>query len=453
MKKSINIIIAALLLSSCSVYKSYKPKTEVDDQLFGEGVVVKDSAALADLTWRELFTDPLLQGLIEKALEKNTDLETARLNVEQAKAALMTSKLSYLPSLNFAPQGTLNSFDGASVIPTYHLPIVASWEVDIFGRIRNAKERSKAAYKQSKAYEQAVQTTLISGIANTYYTLLMLHRQIEITEQTQKSWQETLEATQAMMEAGRTNSVAVARVKATAQRIEKSLIDLQDQLKVVEGNLCLLLKESVHSIPVGRFEEEVFPQVIKVGLPVQLLSRRPDVRVAEYNLQQFFYGVNGARAAFYPCITLSGSVGWTNSPGGIILNPAKILASAIGSLTAPIFNKGANVANLKIAKAKYKIAQLSFEQTLLKAGKEVNDALAHYQDAEERLVLNNDQIATLEIALRDSKLLMKHSSATYLDVLTAQQSLLQVQIEQVGVWFHKAQGVVNLYHALGGGTQ
>jgi NodT family efflux transporter outer membrane factor (OMF) lipoprotein len=453
MKKYINIFIGALLFSSCGVYTSYHPKTEVDENIFGEGVVVKDTTTLASLSWRELFTDPLLQELIQKAIDRNVDLETARLNVEQAKAALTTSKLAYLPSLNLTNQATIGSFDGSKAAILYQLPLAASWDVDIFGRVRNAKEKAKAAYQQSQAYQQAVQASLIANVANTYYSLLTLQRQIEVMKITQKSWNEMVASTASMMKAGMSNSVALARVKSTAKSIEKQLINLEDNFKIVEGNLCLLLKEPVHTVTIGRFQEEVFPQQLHVGVPAQLLSNRPDVQAAEYSLKQYFYGVNAARSAFYPKLTLSGTAGWTNNPGGAVVNPAKILLSAIGSLTVPIFNKGANIANLKIAKAKFKTAQLNFEQTLLKAGKEVNDALVSYQDAVERLKLNDEQIVHLETALRDAKLLMKHSTGTYLDVLTAQQSLLQVQQEQVGVWLSKAQSVVQLYHALGGGTK
>lgn len=452
MKKYSYLFISVLLLSSCNVYKSYKREKVSTDQLFGTTVEVKDTITLASLGWKEVFTDSKLQALIEKGLAQNTDLGKARLSVEQAKAALLSSRLSFLPSLAFAPQGTVSSFDHQKASQTYQLPITASWELDVFGRLRNMNKSSKSALMSSKAYQQAVQTQLVSTISTMYYTLVMLDRQIEITKQTVVSWQETLRATKAMMEAGHANQIAVARIEANVAAVQTALVDLEGTRGDVESHLCVILGDTPHAIVCGSYTSQVFPEALSVGVPMQLLSNRPDVRASEFALQQSFYGVNVARSAFYPNIQLNGSAGWTNSVGGIIFSPAKFIASAVGSLTQPLFNKGANIANLKIAKARHESAKLDFQQSLLNAGYEVNTYLSTTQSARQKKELRIQQVASLKVAVEQSEALMNYSQTTYLDVLTAQKELLQAELNQVADWFSEAQGVVNLYHALGGGT-
>ncbi len=354
MKKILILSAATLVLSSCGIYNKYKPVSEVPEGLYGsETVASADTANFGNLSWREVFTDSYLQNLIDSALVRNTDMQTAHLRVKEAEASLLTSKLSYLPSLFLAPEGAVSSFDRGKATQTYSLPVTASWELDIFGKVTTAKRRAKAAYEQSKEYEQAVKTQLVSAVANTYYTLLMLDAQYEISVSTETAW-----------------------------------------------------KESVRT----------------------------------------------ARAAFYPSITLSGSAGWTNSAGSMIINPGKFVASAVASLTQPLFNKGVNIAQLKIAKAQQEEARLSFEQTLLNAGVEVNEALVQYQTAREKSAFYDKQITSLQTAARSTSLLMEHSNnTTYLEVLTAQQTLLNARLSQVANRFTEIQGVITLYQALGGG--
>ena len=305
--------------------------------------------------------------------------------------------------------------------------------------------------EQSHDYRQAVQTQLISGIANTYYTLLMLDAQLEISTRTQQSWKETVDATRALMSAGLSNDAAVSQMQATYYSICNSILDLKEQINQTENSLSLLLAETPGNVRRGRLEGQTLPSHLAVGIPVQMLANRPDVRNAEHALESAFYATNQARSAFYPSIVLSGSAGWTNSAGSMIVNPGKFLATAIGSLTQPLFNRGANIAQLKIAKAQQEEAKLSFQQALLNAGAEVNDALVKYQTAQNKSDYYEKQIASLERAYESTSLTMQYGNTTYLEVLTAQQSLLNAQLTQVANRFTEIQGVISLYQALGGG--
>lgn len=451
-KQIITLTVAALTLSSCGIYTKYKPATEVPENLYGEEVAAADSLDnIGNLSWREVFTDSQLQALIEQGLQNNTDLQSAQWRVKEAEAAMLSAKLAYLPSFALSPQGTASSFDKAKATQTYTLPVTASWEIDIFGRVRNAKRQAKALLEQSHDYKQAVQTQLIAGIANTYYTLLMLDAQLEISTQTQQSWKETVDATRALMDAGLANEAAVSQMEATYYSICTSILDLKEQINQVENSLSLLLAEAPHAVRRGSLVGQELPSHLAVGIPVQMLANRPDVRSAERSLESAFYATNQARSAFYPSIVLSGSAGWTNSAGAMIVNPGKFIATAVASLTQPLFNKGANIAQLKIAKAQQEEAKLSFQQTLLNAGSEVNEALVQYQTAQEKSAYYDKQIISLNKALESTSLLMQHGNTTYLEVLTAQQTLLNAQLTQVANRFTEIQGVINLYQALGGG--
>ena len=373
------ILITCLLastLSSCHIYRAYErpDAITVSDSLYRQPVTAEDTTSLASLSWKELFTDPQLQQLIEAGLAHNTDLGIARLKVKEAEALLMTSRLSYLPSVSLTPQGTLTSLDGNKPSKTYNLAVSADWEIDLFGKLLNAKRGAQAALEQSEAYRQAVQTQLVATIANSYYTLLMLDEQLDITRRTADTWTESLRTMKALKRAGQATEMAVA-----------------------------------------------------------------------------YYATNSARSAFYPGITLSGSAGWTNAAGAAITNPGQWLLSAVGSLVQPLFNRGKNIANLKIAQAQQEEALLTFQQSLLDAGAEVNDALVQWQTARKRIQLDEQQCTSLQSALRSSELLMQYSSQNYLEVITARQALLQAELNTATDRFDEIQGVINLYHALGGG--
>lgn len=294
---------------------------------------------------------------------------------------------------------------------------------------------------------------MVANIANTYYTLLMLDEQLEISRTTAETWKETVESTQALMEAGQADEAAVSQMKATYFEVENSVIDLEEQINQVENSLSLLLAETPHRIQRGKLSEQNFPQQLAEGIPLQMLSNRPDVRVAERELEQAFYVTNQANSAFYPSITLSGSAGWTNSIGGLITNPGKFVTSALASLTEPLFNRGTLIARRKIAKAQQEEALLAFRQKLLDAGSEVNDALVSYQTSKKKKENYEQQVASLETAFNSTSLLMEHGNTTYLEVLTARQTLLSAQLSQTANQFKEIQSMINLYQALGGGKE
>ena len=443
---------AALLLTGCGIYKPYSRPADIrTDSLYGERYMSGDTASLASLGWRELFTDPHLQALIAKALENTTDLQSAQWRVREAEASLKSARLAYLPSFNFAPNGSVSSFDGSKASWTYTVPVAASWEIDVLGRMTNAKRQAKALYLQSEDYRQAVQTGLIASVANQYYTLLMLDEQYRISEQTAGRFKESVRVMRAMKRAGMTTDAGVAQMEAAYFAVVSSLEDMKRSINEVENAMSSLLGETPHAIGRGSLDDQRFPTELAVGVPVQLLARRPDIRAAEQSLAQAYYGTNMARAALYPALSLSGTAGWTNSLGAAVVNPGKLLLTAAASLTQPIFNAGANRARVKIAKAQQEEAKLAFQQALLDAGGEVNNALTQYQTAQAKAEWRTQQVASLERAVEKTELLMQHTSTTYLEVLTAQQSLLEAQMSQASDRFEAIQGVVNLYHALGGG--
>lgn len=454
MKRIGILLTVSCLLSGCGIYNRYsRPNLEVNtDSLYRETGLLADTTTIAATPWREIFTDPHLQTLIATGLERNTDLGIARLQVEEAQAVLMNARLSYLPSVNLTPQAGISHYNGETK-KTYTLEATAAWEVDIFGKVNNSRRGAAAALEQSHAYAQAVQTGLVATIAESYYTLLMLDEQLTISEQALANWDETITTLKALAEAGKANDVAVHQARANRTALNASLLTIRKSIRETENSLCALLKESSHTISRGTLGEQSFSDELSIGIPLQLLANRPDVQQAEFALAEAFYATNAARTSFYPSLTLSGTLGWTNNGGGTILNPGKWLSNAIAQLVTPLFNKGTNIANLKIAKARQQEAVLRFEQSLLNAGNEVNDALTEWQTADGRIRLDYQQTADLEAATEKTRLLMRYTSANYLEVLTAQQSLLNARLTLAQDQASKIQSVIHLYHALGGGKK
>lgn len=444
------LLWAVCLMTGCSIYKPYSRPEVQTEGLYRDLEETRDTASIATLGWRNLFSDKNLQALIEKGLERNTNLRVAHIRVKAAEAVLMNARLSYLPSVVLAPDGSISGTEGAKAIKTYNLAASASWEIDLFGKVTNAKREALAALEGSRAYRQAVETQLIATIANSYYMLLMLDRQLIISEQTLITWKETEHSIEALKRAGKSNDAAVLQAKANRLALEASVVSIRKSIRETENGLSALLADTSHDIMRGALQKQQFPDTLSAGLPVQLLANRPDVRQAEWNLAQAYYATNAARSAFYPSLTLSGSIGWTNNVGGVVVNPGSWLFSAVGSLMQPLFNKGTNIANLRQAKARQEEALLLFQQSLLDAGKEVNNALTRWQSARIRMDYVNQQIMTLQEAVCKTELLMQHTSTNYLEVLTARQRLLEAELTQAQDKFEEIQGVIDLYHAVGG---
>ena len=444
------LLWAVCLMTGCSIYKPYSRPEVQTEGLYRDLEETRDTASIATLGWRNLFSDKNLQALIEKGLERNTNLRVAHIRVKAAEAVLMNARLSYLPSVVLTPDGSISGTEGAKAIKTYNLAASASWEIDLFGKVTNAKREALAALEGSRAYRQAVETQLIATIAISYYMLLMLDRQLIISEQTLITWKETEHSIEALKRAGKSNDAAVLQAKANRLALEASVVSIRKSIRETENVLSALLADTSHDIMRGALQKQQFPDTLSAGLPIQLLANRPDVRQAEWNLAQAYYATNAARSAFYPSLTLSGSTGWTNNVGGVVVNPGSWLFSAVGSLMQPLFNKGTNIANLRQAKARQEEALLLFQQSLLDAGKEVNNALTRWQSARIRMDYVNQQIMTLQEAVRKTELLMQHTSTNYLEVLTARQRLLEAELTQAQDKFEEIQGVIDLYHAVGG---
>ena len=449
--------IAILAFNSCRIYKSYeRPENMPTSGLFRDtltttGVLTSDTINFGNTPWRQVFTDPALQSLIERALERNTDLLSAEETVKQAQAMLTASKLAYLPSLSLSPQGTISSFDGAKATKTYSVPVTASWQLDIFGSIRNAKEQSKSVLLQSSAYKQSVQTQLIANIASLYYTMLMLDEQLRITRETSEIWKKNVDAMEAMQKAAMTDAAAVEQSRANYLQVLATIPTLEQSIRESENALSVILREPPHTITRSTLAEQHMSENLSAGVPLQLLANRPDVRAAEYSLREAFYVTNAAYSAFYPQLTITGSAGWTNS-NGMIVNPGKVLTTLIGQLTQPLFAQGRLTANLKVAKSQERVAQLNFEQALLNAGQEVSNALYSYKSSMEKANLDKKQVESLTITRdRTNELFKYDASTTYLEKLTAEMSLLNAQLTLVNDEYSKLQAVVDLYAALGGG--
>ena len=460
--KKINILIiglAAVTMTGCkTLYGKYERPDVNADGLYRDPVSTTDTLAVNDTTsfgnmpWREVFTDPQLQSIIERALANNVDLLNAALNVKMVEEQLKVAKLAFLPSVAVSPQGTLSSFDGAAVTKAYTLPISASWNVDLFGNLLNAKRSVQMQLLATKDYQTVVQCNIISGIANLYYTLLMLDRQVEIVDEMTDLTKQTWERMKLLKEtrAGY-RSTAVQSAEASHLAVQAQAVDLKRQIREVENSLTLLMGEPAHAIARGKMENQNFPSYMNTGVGIQLLQNRADVHAAELSLAKCFYDINVARSRFYPNITITGTGAFTNNNG--LVNPGKILLSAVGSLVQPIFQHGQIVAGLKVAKMQYEQAYNTWQNAILKAGNEVSNALVQYNASDEKSQIEAKQIAVLRQNVEDTKASYGLNATTYLEIIQAQSSLLNAEISKVSDDFSKMQAVVNLYQALGGGAK
>ena len=460
----------SFVLTGCGIYDKYEQKNEAPAHVFGttqDVQVAEGGASLAQLSWREFFTDPLLQQLIEQVLASNTDLKSARIAVEKSEASLKAAKMAYLPSLYFAPQGTMAKFDDNPWSKTYNLPLQLSMDVDVFGSITNKKRAANAVLLQAQVREEAVRANLISTVAQQYFMLQVLDRQLEILTQTDSLWNASLETEKTLWENGKIFSTAVNQMESSYLNVKTQIVDVRRNIRNVENTICRLLVQSPQHIARSAWGSSALPthsstdtgqrmfdtQFLKTGVPAQLLTNRPDIRMADHALEEAFYNTHAARAAFFPAITLQGVAGWTNSAGAAVVNPGKLLLNAVASLTQPIFARGRLSANLKIAQLTEKDLQQRYVQTVIDAGNQVNDALADCQAAREKHAYYHRQVEVLHSAYTGTHELMDNGKSNYLEVLTAQESLLSAQLSEAMNMYSGAQAVIALYIALGGATK
>ena len=412
-------------------------------------VISVSAQGIDSIGWRQVFTEPQLVSLIETALERNADLRTANLNVVQAEAQLKAARLAFLPSLTVGAEGQLSKTKGQPTQKTYNIPVSMQWEVDLAGRLRGEKRAAVATYWSTAETERAVRLQLIATVATHYYTLAMMDEQLAVTRENISNAKQTVEVMQTLKEVGIQNEAAVSAARATWLNVAAQEKTLLQQIQTTENAIRVLVGKQLESIGRTGFGNAGVSMNDSATYQLATLANRPDVKAAEYALKAQTAQVDVARAAFYPQLTISASLGWTNLVGEVV-NPGQILLSAIGSLVQPLFNKGQNRANLRIAKAQQEQALVTFNQALLVAGTELNDALTACRLSSERLALRQQEVAAAERAYEVSKDVMQNSSSTYLEVLTAQQSLLQSRLTLAADRFDLIQGEINFFKALGG---
>ena len=460
MKKIMIFAAATLLISSCGVYNKYeRPDVEtkglVRDAVSDiDTLVVQDTASFGNLPWRAVFTDPQLQALIEQGLERNPDLLNAALNVKMYESMLTAAKLAFLPAVNIgqqSPMGTISTLytDPSVTTKSYTLPITASWTLDLFGNILSQKRSTQMKLLGMKDYQMAVRAQVIGGIANSYYTLLMLDEQLRIVTEMSKMAKETWDMMALQHQLGRVRSISVQSAEAAYLSTQTQANDFRRQIRATENALSLLIGQQGQQIPRSTLYEQALPTEFSTGVGVALLQNRPDVHYAEMALASCFHDVQTARSQFYPNITVGASLAFTNSNGN--LNPGKWLASLFGSLTQPIFQRGALTVNLKVKKMQYEQAFNTWQDAILKAGNEVSNALVNYRGYDENSKIEAQRVAVLTKNVEDTKALYRSRGSSYLEVLTAQNQLLTAELNKATADFNKMQSVVSLYTALGGG--
>lgn len=474
MRKIRNILIAVAagtLFSGCGIYNKYEQKTEIPENVFGTHIDVTDATggpSLAQMSWREFFTDPQLQQLIEQVLANNTDLFSARIAIQKSEAALKSARLAYLPSLAFSPQGGLSKFDNNPWTKTYNMQLKMSWDVDLFGSLTNKKRAAKAILFQSQVSEESIRANLISTTAQQYFLLQLLDRELEILTMTDSLWKASLETEKSLYENGKAYSTAVNQMEASYISVKTQIVNTKRFIRSTENDICSLLGITPQHIErsswgsaalhnpetTGNTGQRMFDtKYLTIGVPAQMIELRPDIRLLNFQMEEAFYNTQAARSAFYPSLTLSGAVGWTNNGGGVITNPGKILFEAVGALTQPIFQRGKLAANLKTAKLTEEKLKKQYVQTIIDAGNDVNEAIADCTAAREKFFFYRRQVEVLNDAYVGTHELMDNGKASYLEVLTAQESLLSAQLDEAENMYDGAQAVIALYIALGGATK
>lgn len=446
MKSNWFFILTTLLMVGCGVQKPVVEEA-VRPNLLEPDIILVDSVPMR--SWQEIFVDESLQALISEALTNNADVRTVQLSVEQAAIQMRVAKLSYLPSFALSPSGTVTKTNGAPVSTSYELPLTMSWELNLGGQVEAQKAATKYQWMNTQEQLKYTQLKLIASVANAYYTLIMLDEQLRLSEQSVQLQRETLETITAMKEVGMMNELAVNQAETELQATIASVSDLRLQREKTERALNLLLSRTPQNVQYSTFTD-VNDINMDADSPVSLeaLAMRPDVRSAEYQLRASFSNTKVARSQFYPSLKLTASGSWTNNIGEIV-NPAKLLLNLIGGLTQPLFQMGQIKSGFEIAKSQQEQAQIAFEQALLQAGSEVANALSECHTAQQKLLVREAQVEASRKAVENVRELMQYSpSVTYLEVLTAQSSWLNAQLQQTADWLELQQGKINLYKAL-----
>jgi len=440
-------------MQSCFVAKRYE-RPQVDaENLYRVEVVARDTTTMADISWRELFKDPILQKHIEKGLQNNFDIRVAIQNVLSAQASLDQKKLGYLPSFNANGSWNRSVSKLSSNIDQYQLIGNLSWELDVWGKIRSDKRSAGAQYLRTVAASQAVKTQIITGIASMYYQLLALDSQLAISEQTLQNRKRSFETIKALKDAGQVTEVAVKQIEAQMLATEIVVDDIKLGIKTLENSFSIILGDSPRGIERGKFEQQELNPDIRLGVSAQLLSRRPDVIAAEYGLVSAFEMVNVARSNFYPSLTITATGGFKNLELKDLIDEKSMFANLIGGVAAPLFNQGKIRTGHKVAKANQEKALIEFERVLKVSGKEVSDALFNYQNETAKASIRQTQVEALRLASKYSEELLNSGMANYLEVLTAQDNALNAELGLIDNRYKQFNAIISLYRALGGGLE
>lgn len=466
-KSSIPFVAAVLLavtLSSCIATKPYEEPDVATENLYPFEQVELDSTTLADMPWQEVFRDPRLRDLIEEALASNLELQSAIQQIRIAEANFYEGRMSMLPGLSAGGDVSYNEQSDNSVnfgegldnvsIPAseqYTVSLSSSWELDVWGKLTSAKKASFAALLQTEATRRAVQTTLIANVASTYYRLLALDEQLEITRQTVENRRQDVETVRSLKESDVVTGVSLQQSIANRYAAEVTIPELEQQITVQEHTLSILLGRAPGSINRTSLSEQHPIDSLATGVPAQLLRNRPDIIAAEYSFRSAFELTNNARAYFYPSFTLTARGGYQSLQTEDLFQPGSIFYNLAAGLTQPIFNRGQNRARLKRSQARQKQALLELRSTILDASSEVSNTLSEFQKADQKLQLRKSQLEALENAVEFSRELLQYGEANYTEVLTAQQQLLSAQLSNINDRLQQLTAGVNLYRALGGG--
>ncbi len=444
-----------VLLISCSSTNHYHRNENITNGLYGNTDTTGNS--LANESWENLFNDPVLDSLIAEGLNNNFDLKAAIQRVIAAEAYFNQSKAALAPSLSaqagytYARTSESTSPNGAREYTASQIKLQSSWEIDFWGKLNSAKKAAYADYLATGAAQKAVQTRLISNIAFVYYNLLALDSKLQITKETAQNNADLVETLKILKDNGNVTGAAVVQSEANLYATQVTIPDIEQQIKETENTLCLLLGRTPGTIRRGILEEQQANEMLTTGVPSDILDNRPDVMQAEYNVISAWEMTNNARAYFYPSLTLTANAGFEAVDLNELFDPIAFAANIAGGLVQPIFNKRANKTRLAVAKAQQEEALLNFKNTLLNAGAEVSDALGQYDASVQKIELRSKQLEALEKSVDYTKELLVYGSATYTEVLIAQQSLLNAQLNNVNDHVQQLNAVVSLYRALGGG--
>jgi NodT family efflux transporter outer membrane factor (OMF) lipoprotein len=462
------LVAVPVLLSSCFAAKDYEQPEVINEANFRtdhiEDSIVghsdQDSTSMASMSWTELFTDPVLDQYIERSLENNIDIRVALQQILAAQAYFRQGKAGFFPTLQGNATYTHQELSGNSqfgslfsTLDQYEMNGMLSWEADIWGKIRSNKRAFQASYLQSVAAHKAVKTQLIANIASTYYQLLAVDEQIRITKQTISNRESGLETTKALKEAGLLNGAGVKQTEAQLYTAQAILVDLQNQARLLENTMSILMGEEPHEIERSKLDSQVISTDLTIGVPTLLLRNRPDVIAAEYNLINYFELTNVARSSFYPSITLSATGGLQSLDIDKLFSSGSLFATIVGGLVQPIFNGRQIRTQYEVAQSQQEQARLNFRQAILTASREVSDALYTYQASTKRIEIKKKEYSAYQTATDYSEELLNNGLVNYLEVLTARENALNSQLDLIDAEYGQLNAMVNLYQALGGGWQ